>query len=494
MSTDVKVPKAPAAPYEFKVKEAHPSIPKDKIVTIRLITHNGGFHADEIAAIAVILALAMFLRPELEIILVRTRDKDFAKPEDWVFDVNQVYDHAKHRYDHHQPSFTGCYTGPGAERVRNNAKKMSSIGLVWTHFAAAYVHTYYPNLDEKATNAAIAHLFVHIINGLDCHDNGIQAVITSAAVNYDFGAMTMGRFVSSLNGHGKAANDDVAQMPRFLEAVKHVQTVMKMELDGFMTKYPERTAVEAFVDALKTTHKSGRVLFVTDDIDYRAHLHSIEAERKFSPNETVLYAIVESKKGDSVTYKLNAVAVAGKFTVNRKKFPASLFLLPPTGTNDKPAFRDMKEVDAIIGEPGTVFMHKDGFIGEHKTKKGAFAIIDIALASDTPVTEEATQEQLDEQRELLLIMDKKPSWSTFLLNAYRAEKDWLEREAVLLRAPVVCIEPFPMPPIAPESLSAPAATESAAAAPAATDAVMEPTAKKDSLTAKISEKKRKHDK
>jgi uncharacterized UPF0160 family protein len=84
-----------------------------------IATHDGGFHADEVFA----LAALTILYPEATI--VRTRDPAQLAQADIVVDVGGEYDPARLRFDHHQRG------GAGA---RDNGIPYAAFGLVWKHF------------------------------------------------------------------------------------------------------------------------------------------------------------------------------------------------------------------------------------------------------------------------------------------------------------------------------------------------------------------------
>ncbi len=89
----------------------------------KLITHAGGFHADDVFAYA-ILKEVLTQRGETWSI-ARTRDIEIIKAGDIVFDVGNVYDPELHQYDHHQRGRAG---------MRANGVLYAAAGLVWKHF------------------------------------------------------------------------------------------------------------------------------------------------------------------------------------------------------------------------------------------------------------------------------------------------------------------------------------------------------------------------
>ena len=75
---------------------------------MRLVTHSGPFHADEVFAYAL---LRVFLGEELE--LLRTRDPDLIARADIAIDVGGEYDPARRRFDHHQRDYRGPLSSAG---------------------------------------------------------------------------------------------------------------------------------------------------------------------------------------------------------------------------------------------------------------------------------------------------------------------------------------------------------------------------------------------
>ncbi len=88
---------------------------------IRIVTHSGNFHADEILAVAALQILLEDLPHEV----IRTRDADVIRAADYVVDVGGIYDATTNRFDHHQQGGAG---------ERANGIPYSAFGLVWKHY------------------------------------------------------------------------------------------------------------------------------------------------------------------------------------------------------------------------------------------------------------------------------------------------------------------------------------------------------------------------
>ena len=69
------------------------------MASVKLGTHSGPFHCDEILALAMLRKLPEYQNAEL----IRSRDPSLLGNCDIVFDVGGEFDPVRHRYDHHQP-------------------------------------------------------------------------------------------------------------------------------------------------------------------------------------------------------------------------------------------------------------------------------------------------------------------------------------------------------------------------------------------------------
>ncbi|MTH35569.1 MYG1 family protein [Paracoccus limosus] len=90
-----------------------------------LVTHSGGFHADELFSTVILSRLF----PQAEI--RRSRDPQWitAAPDRVIYDVGGAYDPEAGIFDHHQR---------GAP-LRADGQPFSSFGLIWQHFGRDYL-------------------------------------------------------------------------------------------------------------------------------------------------------------------------------------------------------------------------------------------------------------------------------------------------------------------------------------------------------------------
>ncbi len=121
-----------------------------------LVTHSGGFHADEVLSSVILTRL----HPQARIL--RTRDADWITPAEGriIYDVGRDFDAARMIFDHHQKS----------PPLRDDGQPYSSFGLVWRQFGRDYLAALQvPAADVDAIHADID---VDLVLPIDLVDNG----------------------------------------------------------------------------------------------------------------------------------------------------------------------------------------------------------------------------------------------------------------------------------------------------------------------------------
>src|SRR5690348_4673081 len=91
---------------------------------VKIVTHSGNFHTDDIFAVA---TLFLLLEKDHTLLVTRSRDMETIAAADYVVDVGGEYDPAQNRFDHHQINGGG---------QRDNGIPYASFGLVWKHFGS----------------------------------------------------------------------------------------------------------------------------------------------------------------------------------------------------------------------------------------------------------------------------------------------------------------------------------------------------------------------
>ncbi len=117
---------------------------------IRIVTHSGGFHADDVFGVATLT----LLHGKENVEVVRSREPEVHATGEYVLDTGEVYDPETNRFDHHQKGGAG---------ERTNGIPYASFGLIWKKFG-----------ETVCGSASIANtLDVEVVQPIDAFDNGL---------------------------------------------------------------------------------------------------------------------------------------------------------------------------------------------------------------------------------------------------------------------------------------------------------------------------------
>jgi len=190
-----------------------------------IITHSGGFHSDDVFAVA---SLQMLLGKE-NTEVIRTRDEDVISRGEYVVDVGGIYDHESRRYDHHQL---------GAP-VRENTIPYSGFGLVWKHYGVEIT---------GSQNVAQA-VEERLCQPIDAGDNGVSLYTANELGVQPFELYTLVSLFSP--AWGTDENTDEA----FMQAVDWARSVLERMIEKETAKQGLQTYVRQVYDAAtdKTT-------------------------------------------------------------------------------------------------------------------------------------------------------------------------------------------------------------------------------------------------
>ncbi len=314
--------------------------------TMKIGTHNGAFHCDEVLACAMLKLLDRYKDAEI----VRSRDPAVLAECDVVVDVGGEFDPAKHRYDHHQKGF--------AESVSTLMKgkkwttKLSSAGLVYVHFGKEIIAKLLDDSkDEVFVDKIFDKVYAHFMEEVDAHDNGVSA--------YDgdprfIVSTDIGNRVAALRPAWNEPDQDTDKgfrkaldlvRPEFVDRVRYYGTAW----------WPARTLVAEAMERRFDADPSGRIIVLDQSCPYREHLWELEREQDLVGQ--ILYGVFEDVSNSS--WRVAAVSVEGRQFESRLKLP-----------EEWRALRDDK-LSKVSGIDECVFVHAAGFIGGNWTKKGA---------------------------------------------------------------------------------------------------------------------------
>ena len=301
---------------------------------VKLVTHNGSFHTDDLFACATLVLLMQRRGERYEIL--RSRDKETLDNGDIVFDVGGVYDPGKNRFDHHQKEGAGG---------RENGIPYSSFGLVWKHFGMELCDE-----DEKVWEL----IDKKIVSPIDAVDNGVDIIEPKFEDIYPYSASRFYRVFSPTWREKEKNIDEI-----FVDQVKHVVSVMDREI-----KVAVDDAVGAdMIQKAYNEAEDKRVVILPNY--FPRYLYQSTLARLSEP----IYTVYESRFGEY--WNVEAINERPETMVSRKAFPES--------------WRGIMEGDGelakITGVDDVLFCHRSGFLLTVKSKEGALTLAKKALES-----------------------------------------------------------------------------------------------------------------
>ena len=135
--------------------------------TIKIGTHNGAFHCDEVLACSMLKLLPEYK----DATIIRTRNPELLNTCDIVVDVGGVFDPSTHRYDHHQKTFSDSMA---SLKKGKWVTKLSSAGLVYAHFGEKIISQVVGTKDEALVKRIYDKVYEKFMEEIDAVDNGIS--------------------------------------------------------------------------------------------------------------------------------------------------------------------------------------------------------------------------------------------------------------------------------------------------------------------------------
>mmetsp|Transcript_141535 Transcript_141535/g.439989 ORF Transcript_141535/g.439989 Transcript_141535/m.439989 type:complete len:372 (-) Transcript_141535:127-1242(-) len=315
-------------------------------------THHGTFHADEAMACAMLKCLPEYASMPI----LRTRNQAEIDKASIVVDVGATYEPEKHRYDHHQKSFTDTYSEKYA------GIKLSSAGLVFKHFGASVVRALCGPIEAKAAQAILAKTYDSLIRELDAQDNGVPV---AEEPRYRF-CTHLGARIGRLNPGWQEPSSPEMENTRFKEAMKLAAKELCDVICGYCNGWlPARTIVEEALAKRSEVHPSGEVMKLPRFCPWQEHLFDLEEEAAGSSDAPLTKYVVfqDSRAG----WRVQAAPKARGSFENRLPLPKAW-----CGVRDQ-------QLSELSGIAGCVFVHAAGFIGGNETEAGALEMASKAL-------------------------------------------------------------------------------------------------------------------
>ncbi|SFS97051.1 Uncharacterized protein, UPF0160 family [Sulfitobacter marinus] len=296
-----------------------------------LVTHSGGFHADELLSSVILTRLF----PKAE--LVRSRDAAWttAAPDKIIYDVGREYDADAQIFDHHQRP----------NPLREDGQPYSSFGLIWAHYGRDYLRDFgVPDADIEDIHSSFDNGFVLPI---DLVDNGDLAPVTAGQL--------AGLTLPALLGTLKPVFDDRspdADDHAFAAALPIARAFIEGSIAG---KAAKRRAEAVVLDAIAQAGQS-RVLELPMGMPFRKAIETAGADH--------LLFVVHPRESD---WAITGIRLSGDGFEQRADLPAAWAGL----TDDA--------LEAACGVKGAKFCHNGLFIAVASTREAALEMADLAV-------------------------------------------------------------------------------------------------------------------
>lgn len=324
--------------------------------TVRIGTHSGSFHCDEALACSLLRLLPRYADAEI----VRTRDPAVLTTCQLVVDVGGEFEPSRHRYDHHQKTFSESLSSlqPGKPWTT----KLSSAGLVYSFFGREIISELLSVAKtDKLVETVFDKVYENFVEEIDAIDNGIST--------HDVpGRYSISTNLSARVSHlGPAWNDPVqdyeAGFRRALQLTKE-EFCDRVHYYGKVW-WAARDTVAQALDSRYTAHTSGRLLDLgSGGVPWKDHLLELEQEQGISGDQALLYVIYTDQSG---MWRLQCVPARPGSFENRLSLPAE--------------WRGLRggELQKQSGVTGAEFVHSGGFIGGAASREAVLAMVELAL-------------------------------------------------------------------------------------------------------------------
>jgi len=287
-----------------------------------ILTHDGGFHADDIFAVATLL----LLYPDASI--VRSREQSKIDSADIVVDAGMVYNPTLFRFDHHQKEGAG---------KRENGIPYAAFGLVWKEYG-----------EKVAGGKREADIIdTRLVSPLDANDNGVSLS------DYKFDNVRPYSLVDFLYSYvDEDETSPEAKDKRFMFLVEIAKELLPREIN----RAKAQVVGEEKVKKIYETSAEKRVIVLPEE--YPAWRTAL------MQTEDALFVVYPRSDG---LWTVKAVPKDNGSYQPRKPLPEAW------------AGKAGEELANVTGVPDAVFAHNGRFMSAAKSKEGALALAEKAL-------------------------------------------------------------------------------------------------------------------
>jgi uncharacterized UPF0160 family protein len=296
-----------------------------------LVTHSGGFHADELLSSVILTQLFPQAR------LIRSRAPEWITPgaDRIIYDVGGVYDASAQIFDHHQR---------GAP-LREDGQPYSSFGLIWKHYGRDYLAA--SNLPEAHIEVLHASFDASFVLPIDLMDNGAL----SPSIAGPLAGLTLPALLETL----KPVFDEVGPDAED-RAFQNALTIARSFVEARIAQSAAKLRAEALVHQAIDDAGQGRILELPMGMPFRSAVVKAGADH--------LLFVVHPRAKD---WCLTGIRRAEEGFELRANLPAAWAGL----TN--------RDLEAACGVDGASFCHNGRFIAAASTREAALAMAELAV-------------------------------------------------------------------------------------------------------------------
>jgi len=294
-----------------------------------LVTHSGGFHADELLSSVILTRLF----PKASI--VRSRAPEWITPnaDRIIYDVGGAYDAAVQIFDHHQR---------GAP-LRDDGQPYSSFGLIWKHHGRDYLAA--SGLPEAHIETVHAAFDASFVLPIDLTDNGALSPSGPLA------GLTLPVLLETLKPVFDE-NDPDAETRAFHAAL----AIARSFVEASIGRSAAKLRAEGIVHQAIVNTGEGRVLELPMGMPFRPAIIKAGADH--------LLFVVHPRDKD---WCLTTIRSGDEGFEVRADLPAAWAGL----TN--------ADLEAASGVEGASFCHNGRFVAAARTREAALAMADLAV-------------------------------------------------------------------------------------------------------------------
>ena len=296
-----------------------------------LVTHSGGFHADELLSSVILTRLFPQAR------IVRSRAPEWISPaaDRIIYDVGGAYDAEAQIFDHHQR---------GAP-LRDDSQPYSSFGLIWKHYGRDYlVASGVPEAHAADIHASFDASFVLPV---DLVDNGAL----SPSVAGLLGGLTLPVLLETLKPVFDETDPDADD-----RAFHNALAIARAFVEARIAKSAAKLRAEALVHQAIVDAGEGRILELPMGMPFRPAIIKAGADH--------LLFVVHPRDKD---WCLPTIRRADEGFEVRADLPAAWAGL----TNG--------DLEAASGVKGASFCHNGRFVAAARTREAALTMAELAV-------------------------------------------------------------------------------------------------------------------